>query len=349
MELLETREDDAGLIPVVPPAGPDAPRAEDVVSVPLAQLRQLVELLGEVVQEIKSTRQIPPDLEQGNTNVIRKHEVPNKCYSYCNFPHDQYSRKEEMKYRGKAVDKIWNSVQPWDLTRLSEIPEGSVRYIDLDNYWRQGNWIYEVFSYEHWSYEREFLLADKISGIYNSIFGLGESERLDIGHLLSGCVASIISSDKCLLGDILLGCYQSEILNRRTDSQTGYNHFENTVAIVAVLLISNERFSSNTSNFWNIRTICITKPLDIVLGMDIASLFQIMPLSSREQLALEGSKDSSFAADDLNIKSLKSIGGLSIEWTDSFEDHLQLNLVNKTLYIAWFLVGMGPRSAMGGF
>ncbi|KFZ19576.1 hypothetical protein V502_03540 [Pseudogymnoascus sp. VKM F-4520 (FW-2644)] len=55
-----------------------------------------------------------------------------------------------------------------------------------------------------------------------------------------------------------------------------------------------------------------------------------MHLSSREQLALEGSKDGSFATDDLNIKSLKSI-------------------VTKTLYIAWFLVGMGSRSAMGGF
>lgn len=128
------RDDDAGLSPVVPLAGPNAPTAKDVVSVPLAQFQQLVELLAEAVREIKSTRQIQPDPEQGNTNITRKRGGSNKCYSYCNFPHDQYPKEEEMRYRKKAIDEIWNSVEPWDMARLSEIPEEPVRYPGQVNY-----------------------------------------------------------------------------------------------------------------------------------------------------------------------------------------------------------------------
>lgn len=176
------------------------------------------------------------------------------------------------------------------------------------------------------------------------------SNILDIDCLLSSSVASILSGGKSLLGDILLDCYQSEAPNRRNGLQSGRNDYENLVAIVAVLLISDERSSSDTTlNYLEAHTLCKTKSLDIVLGMGIASLFQISHLSSREKWALEGSKDGSFAASDLNIKALKSIGGLSIEWTDSFGDHLQLDLVNKTLYIAWFSVGMGRSCAIDGF
>ncbi|OBT42936.1 hypothetical protein VE00_07300 [Pseudogymnoascus sp. WSF 3629] len=80
--------------------------------------------------------------------------------------------------------------------------------------------------------------------------------------------------------------------------------------------------------------------------IEIASHFQITHLLFSKPLVLDGSKDSTFAINDLNIKDLESIGGLSIRWTDVFEDHLLLDMVEKTLFIAWFFTDLVSYSAM---
>jgi hypothetical protein len=46
-----------------------------------------------------------------------------------------------------------------------------------------------------------------------------------------------------------------------------------------------------------------------------------------------GAKGDTYRIDDLNIRSLTSIGKLSIIWTDILEDHLKLNLLDMTMFI----------------
>jgi hypothetical protein len=47
-------------------------------------------------------------------------------------------------------------------------------------------------------------------------------------------------------------------------------------------------------------------------------------------------KERDFEKDDLNIERLKSIGGLTIQWTRFYDQHLFLDKSSKTLLVSWF-------------
>jgi hypothetical protein len=55
-----------------------------------------------------------------------------------------------------------------------------------------------------------------------------------------------------------------------------------------------------------------------------------------------------FRVDDLNVKSLNSIGRLCIQWTAIIENHLLLDLEKMTLSIAWSALPR-ERSLIGGW
>lgn len=329
--------------------GLDAPVAGDVVSVPLAKFEQLVELLAEVVRESKLARQVQPDLEQGNANIVRNRNGTNKCHSHCDFPHGQYLGEQEKPYRQEAIDELWNSAEPWDRTRLWEIPEEPSQQTTSHSSGRREAYTNRpdvrggtVKLYQtHWEVQSGAILAYKIRSFeqaHSSYNHRRHYPHLDMGPLLSSCVDYIRSCDKPRLGDIILNCYQTEVLARPTTSRSRNYFFSDIIAVVGVLMINDERSYLDTAEYLGRIQECLqNKPFNTLLGIDLASLFQITHLLFSKPLVLEGSKDSTFATNYLNIKALESIGGLSIRWTDVFEDHLLLDLVNKTLFIAWFL------------
>lgn len=336
-------------------------QVEDVVSVPLAQFQQMVELLAEAVREIKSARQVQPDLERGHTNIARQRNGLNKClHQYCDFPHGQYPKEEEMAYCQKAINDLWNSVDPFDVARLSvmlEEPsqEPTSPVDDSDPNDTQSDRCENAIEYPntyHWERERQALLAHVSSNFKmfhspNDIYreyteNKGEC-RLYMGRVLSSCVASILSHGKSQIGDILFECYQSEAIQRPNPSLTLY--YIN--AIVLLLMIDDGYSITHIFSYSKaVEKVIENKPINILLGMDISNLLQIIHLSFLEPLVLEGSKGSTFTTDDLNVQYLKSIGGLSIRWTDTFKDHLRLDLKTKKLHIAWFSVGAGRSSAV---
>ena len=51
--------------------------------------------------------------------------------------------------------------------------------------------------------------------------------------------------------------------------------------------------------------------------------------------SLEQTSDQVFAAQDLNLKTLKRLGGLRVEWTDCIKDHLRLSMASRTITLFW--------------
>lgn len=206
----------------------------------------------------------------------------------------------------------------------------------------------------HWGHERTEVISTQISE-FSRLHRIcneehGRYRHLDMVSTLSSCVTSMISFDKSQLGDILLNCYQIGPLKQRTNLEAHTEYVRDILAIVGVLMINDELSSLDIASYYfKIGYIFKERPVNILLGMDIIDLFQIIHLSFFKPLVLEGSNGSTFAIDDLNINTLESIGGLSIKWTESFEDHLRLDMVNKTLFITWSLIAQGPMSAVANY
>jgi hypothetical protein len=79
------------------------------------------------------------------------------------------------------------------------------------------------------------------------------------------------------------------------------------------------------------------KSLEEVLGLTLSQLCHILhafklPLANA---TLETARGPNFRISDLNVESLRVIGGLAIRWTPYLEDHLRLDLKNRTLYVLW--------------
>jgi hypothetical protein len=75
------------------------------------------------------------------------------------------------------------------------------------------------------------------------------------------------------------------------------------------------------------------KSLGEVLGIRISKLLQILHLTVPKDPTLECASLSTIRIDDLNIRSLNSIGHISIKWTDILEDHLKLDVSKLTLTV----------------
>ena len=67
--------------------------------------------------------------------------------------------------------------------------------------------------------------------------------------------------------------------------------------------------------------------------LDFLDYFYLDCGSTEEKL--EQASEQAFAASDLNFKTLKSLGGLHIEWTDFIGDHLRLSLNTKSIKLFW--------------
>ncbi|OBT56821.1 hypothetical protein VE04_04361 [Pseudogymnoascus sp. 24MN13] len=160
--------DATGSTLAIPLAKPDAPTTEDVVSVHLEKFERLLELLADVVRESKATRQVEPDIERGNTNTARNWMETNQCHTYCDFPHGRYLGNEDKAHRKKAIDDLWNSVEPWDMARLSkeaeEPSQGTTSYASDKTYDSIRSTFADIPDGSFpWRHERVELIATELS------------------------------------------------------------------------------------------------------------------------------------------------------------------------------------------
>ncbi len=65
--------------------------------------------------------------------------------------------------------------------------------------------------------------------------------------------------------------------------------------------------------------------LDFLKGFDVPD----------SEDSLEQTRDQVFAPRDLNMKTLKRLGGLKVVWTDCIKDHLRLSIASRTITLFW--------------
>jgi hypothetical protein len=110
--------------------------------------------------------------------------------------------------------------------------------------------------------------------------------------------------------------------------------------------------SKNTTNLFKgdpegkAKRLLSTLPLQKVFGLQVHALFKMLQiinknLKAREELAC--ALGDAFRVDDLNIRSLRSIGKLSIHWTAYVDNHLRLDLRESILWVLWDFMEVGSK------
>jgi hypothetical protein len=175
------------------------------------------------------------------------------------------------------------------------------------------------------------------------------SEESSKPHLMEYCwnFLSNFSPDN-KLGSLLIGCYKRRLFSpvKNLDSpDTLQSMFTQILRLVECMILLNDIYTlydfRDFSRFeWvrfiikRIRNILSCRnSIEEVLGLRIPKLVQIIHLTYCKKPRLMGAKGDTYRIDDLNIRSLTSIGKLSIIWTDILEDHLKLNLLDMTIFI----------------
>jgi hypothetical protein len=150
------------------------------------------------------------------------------------------------------------------------------------------------------------------------------------------------------LGSLLNGCYKRGLFPqlKNLDSSDELNSMlKQILLLVECLILLNEiyklydfhestTFHGSFLFYIKIRNIITCRnSIEEILGLRIWKLFQIIHLTYWEESGLGSASGDTLRIDDLNIRSLTSIGKLSIKWTDILEDHLKLSLLHMTISI----------------
>lgn len=178
------------------------------------------------------------------------------------------------------------------------------------------------------------------------------------------CIAQESKQKKCpttsTIGAILERCYSAGVLSQPEDdpldSENVRFHTEisqdygiHIVLIAISLNVFNDCLREDDSNLgpdsrqilWSptdlLRDACGCASLEHILafqGPELVVSILYLSRTSRSPILSERPSSNAGRIDDLNIESLRTIGGLRIVWTDTFEEHLLLDHQNKCLRIA---------------
>ena len=124
----------------------------------------------------------------------------------------------------------------------------------------------------------------------------------------------------------------NKILRVLFDPRKGKRGTGTTDRQAEILYILETLFSINKARRrgWPLR-----RPLDQTEGeefvLDFLRRFDVPDCED----SLEQTSDQVFALRDLNLKTLKRLGGLRVEWTDCIKDHLRLSISSRTITLFW--------------
>ena len=124
----------------------------------------------------------------------------------------------------------------------------------------------------------------------------------------------------------------NKILRISFDPRQGERGTGTTDRQAEILYILETIFSINKARRrgWPLR-----RPLDQTEGeefiLDFLRKFDVPDCED----GLEQTSDQVFTPRDLNLKTLKRLGGLRVEWTDCIKDHLRLSMASRTITLFW--------------
>lgn len=103
------------------------------------------------------------------------------------------------------------------------------------------------------------------------------------------------------------------------DHETGYNHESRTEVLV-------NYYNALATVNWKLSNFLENHTLEEILGVTMPQAIRVLYGQESTSSQLPFSTGPTMRVDDLDIKSLQRIGGLSLRWTIVLEEHLKLDL-----------------------
>jgi hypothetical protein len=266
--------------------------------------------------------------------------------------------------RRRVIEDIWNNAIPWELTMLDLQFNERLDPTDLVRRCDSNLELYQIFASPDENPSRAALDASILLWHVNKgrqgTTGIEVKERsIMFGIIICCCLAA--RRGNLTIGNILKHVYGIGVLKQPTEAQPKHYLDHNLQVIECALALNRnvqlEPLLAYEDQGWKLKPcgrrrveelLGTKKSLQEVLGIDLIELFQILHMLNHEQRQLETASGDLFRVDDLNLKSLRSIGRLSIQWTAIIENHLLLDLEKKMLSIAWSALPR-ERSLVGGW
>lgn len=325
---------------------------QQLVTVPLTTLQQLVEFCAQVVRESKERDRPFPDLERADLSPSPSFAFSRSTTFVQEPPTPSRTSSPERKslHTSTHADVIWNTVESWTIRTVPIQQKRNFKDDELAFLLETCRGNDDMYLLFRASIRRPDHFIDRPSQYPRYLISQYESTHHNVYgpafnySLMIVCVTSI----SLPIGNILNICYARGVLIQppRIDLACYWTHL---LKIFQVSLIMNNIYHFELPSIYNferiafssLRRILCGHNLEEVLGLTIPSLLSLSCETPDYIEELPAAEGESFPIDDLGIKTLTSIGRLSIEWTGVLEDHLKLNLQTMTLTLLWSLLPDG--------
>jgi hypothetical protein len=339
---------------------PDFQPSDMLVTIPLSRLQQYaIDFVAQVIRDSThlSISGPDPDLEHNSPDAVRVGAPTVQAITPRNLAPDPIFRNELSfsinhldEPRRRMIKDIWDSVIPCEIFMLELDLNEKLDPTDLVGRCRNELELYRLFISSNEiisdkNISRAVLDARILAWDVNEC-RQGSTEDIMFGVLICCCLAA--GRGNITIGNILKHCYNIGVLNRPAGTQLK-DYLEHNLLVIECAFAMNrvvdlEPPFTYTDRGWNSKLCGQNRVLELlatketqgeVLGLDLVELFQVLHMMNHEKPPLESASGDSFRVDDLNVKALRSIGRLHIEWTAIVENHLLLNLEKMTLSIMW--------------
>lgn len=345
---------------------------ENHAAIPIAKLQQLVELCAQILRESRGAKPDEPDIEKDGEAATPRDNTQNLFYQ-------GYTPSLPEIYESKrlAIEEIWNNVSLWDIQKVPlaspeelqshpiftlSTPEALHQLLSIETHESR----HQLFSIEghqfrfgpKWSEVEGCILSSRLNSYLNTSEGFRRQKILVVA-----CYCAL-EDEYMQIGNIQIGrileyCYKYGVLEQPLDKKSDdyvdhiYQLVEcwsllNRVSYISLVFNSDEYLSWPNPAWDNLKGILVKrKSVEEVLGIELVDLLRILHMLNSVPKPLESSPEPTLRIDDLNIKSLRSLGKLSIRWTSILENHLRLELGEpKTLSVAWSLLPRESKFAL---
>ncbi|MAD83278.1 MAG: hypothetical protein CL912_09945 [Deltaproteobacteria bacterium] len=346
--------------------------SEELVTIPLTKLQQLVEFCAQVLQESKS-RELPSiDLEKGTrTSALANHSI-----SLTMKMADDISLSEGFEVYGR-YSKFRATISPEVSFKIKQLWSGVKAYKTEDSLGTEQSDLVEWAQQDHHSISDLARLFDDdhkfvddahapLGTVFIHIMSSNASRAIFEFDTRLLALVCVYGAQKYCLGGILAGCYACGVLERPqpTDSR---GHAEQILQVVQYSLLFN-RMSSYRNVPGNVGYAALNwhdkdppslghllglllqgRSLSHALGLTLDQVFCMLHYFDRSVAfdAANCAEGAGLRVDDLNVRSIHTLGGLRIVWTLIMEEHLLLDMKNMILYVLWQLPIVSKNSAMG--
>lgn len=344
---------------------PDKPVTENFGSIPLDKLQQIVELCVQLVREGRHLNSSNVDLELGNAThekvgAISQDDTPpgngvaerqtNQDVVDGTFEVGYLAFQERDNFQNlPTFEEVWRGASPFKLGRLKASKQNSMASESL---YRQFRTINDLGLFQDGSFRGEGARHGeffcKTIDLYLKSWG---------GTARPGLIALICrefgNGTARNIGDILNHCYENGVLERIPEA-TLAQHLQQISEVVLRFIFLNQLrrcggwglnshenrqmglVANSAIVAGELKHIFAGRKLSEVLGLGPARIMRPLDLSANnQQVRLEGALGSTFRLGHLDTKSLQFIGRLRIKWTLIAENHLCLDVEEKTLAVFW--------------